>query len=242
MAHEKNKHSYEQVKEYLLSKNYELISEEYVNTDTPISVKDEEGYMYNVYLYNIKTGQNSDRFDQRNPYIIKNIKLFCKLNSLPFELISNKYVNRYEDLEWKCTNKTCREIIYRSWSNMRKSPRCFVCFDYDNEISLGEKEVKNILLKYNMFFTQQHKFKNCINKRSLSFDFYIEHYNMAIEYQGQQHYKPIDIFGGEERFKQQQINDQIKRKYCEENNVKLLEIPYWDFNKIEEILIKELGL
>lgn len=47
-------------------------------------------------------------------------------------------------------------------------------------------------------------------------------------------------FGG--KFKLQQKRDQIKRDYCKNNNIKLIEIPYWDFDKIEQILTKELKL
>ena len=36
--------------------------------------------------------------------------------------------------------------------------------------------------------------------------------------------------------------DTIKTKYCEDNNIKLIRIPYWEFDNIENILIKELNL
>lgn len=39
-----------------------------------------------------------------------------------------------------------------------------------------------------------------------------------------------------------QTRDSIKNKYCEDNGIKLLRIPYWDFKNIDEILSKELGL
>jgi hypothetical protein len=51
----------------------------------------------------------------------------------------------------------------------------------------------------------------------------------------------VKFFRGENFGIQQKI-DQIKREYCKNNNIKLLEIPYWDFDKIEEILNKELSL
>lgn len=36
------------------------------------------------------------------------------------------------------------------------------------------------------------------------------------------------------------IRDTIKTIYCKENEIKLIRIPYWDFDNIEEILCKEL--
>lgn len=47
-----------------------------------------------------------------------------------------------------------------------------------------------------------------------------------IECQGQQHYKPVDMFGGEEQFAKQQLHDEEKRNYAEQLGVKLIEIPY----------------
>ena len=65
-------------------------------------------------------------------------------------------------------------------------------------------------------------------------------YNLLIEAQGQQHENPIEIFGGEKQFKIQQEHDKRKREYAEKNGYKLLEIWYYDYDRIEEILNREL--
>ena len=77
----------------------------------------------------------------------------------------------------------------------------------------------------------------------LELDFYLLENNIAIECQGIQHFEPIDIFGGEEKFKYRIENDNRKRKLCEENGVKLLyysnlgiEYPYFVFENKEELL------
>ena len=44
--------------------------------------------------------------------------------------------------------------------------------------------------------------------------------NICIEFNGKQHYEPIDFFGGVDRFEKQQINDNIKVNYCNDNNIK----------------------
>lgn len=69
------------------------------------------------------------------------------------------------------------------------------------------------------------KFDECKNKRHLPFDFYIPEQNLCIEFNGTQHYKMSTYFG-EESFKKTQINDEIKRNFCKENNVQLLIIKY----------------
>lgn len=61
-----------------------------------------------------------------------------------------------------------------------------------------------------------------------------------IECQGEQHYKPVDDFGGVSQFEIQKRNDQKKREYAEQNNIPLIEIPYTcDTYKAEEIFLKK---
>ena len=64
--------------------------------------------------------------------------------------------------------------------------------------------------------------------------------NLCIEFDGELHYKPIERFGGEERFKIYKLHDEIKNTYCEQKQIKLIRIPYWDFNEIENILNSQL--
>ena len=58
--------------------------------------------------------------------------------------------------------------------------------------------------------------------------------NICIEYQGEQHYFPVNIYGGDEGFKERQRNDKIKRDFCDKNNIKLIEIKYTE--NIEDVL------
>ena len=59
-----------------------------------------------------------------------------------------------------------------------------------------------------------------------SLDLFIPSLQTAIEYQGIQHYRPVEFFGGEEALQQRQELDRVKRQLCEENNVRLIEWPY----------------
>ena len=59
-----------------------------------------------------------------------------------------------------------------------------------------------------------------------SLDLYIPSLRTAIEYQGIQHYHPVEFFGGEEALSLRQELDQQKRKLCGENQVRLIEWPY----------------
>lgn len=92
--------------------------------------------------------------------------------------------------------------------------------------SKGELYIEEILQSLNIDYERQKRFKDCKNKKQLPFNFYISNHNICIEYDGEQHYKPIDFWGGETRFLERQLNDKIKNDYCSKNNITLLRIPY----------------
>lgn len=92
--------------------------------------------------------------------------------------------------------------------------------------SRGELQVEMYLKNYNINFIPQYVFSECKNKRVLPFDFYLPDYNACIEYDGIQHFEPVDLFGGEDTLKTQQHNDSIKTQYCKSNDITLLRIKY----------------
>ena len=80
----------------------------------------------------------------------------------------------------------------------------------------------------------------------LPFDFALFKDNKLIglcEYQGEQHYEPVDfankgIEWAEKQFERNQISDNIKRTYCKDKDIRLLEIPYWEYENAENIILK----
>lgn len=59
-----------------------------------------------------------------------------------------------------------------------------------------------------------------------SLDMYIPSRRTAIEFQGIQHYRPVEFFGGEEALAQRRELDRQKKQLCNENDVRLIEWPY----------------
>jgi len=128
----------------------------------------------------------------------------------------------------------CWTPIYNNLINKKYGcPKC-------NNISKGERIIFSILNKKNIFYNTQYKFDDCVDKYSLKFDFYLPDYNMCIEYDGIQHYEIINFFGGEKEFQNRQKRDNIKTQYCKDNNIKLLRIPYTDYNIIEQIIFNTI--
>lgn len=115
----------------------------------------------------------------------------------------------------------------------------------------GESKIENFFIVNNnriSKYVSQFVFSDCKYKRPLEYDFaiWLKNGNFFLcEYQGHQHYEPVD-FGNygkewaEKKFNENKTRDQIKRDYCKQNNIHLLEIPYWEFNNIEKILEETL--
>ncbi len=75
-------------------------------------------------------------------------------------------------------------------------------------------------------------------------DIFIPELKLAIEYQGEQHYKPISIFGGEEGFEKNKKRDILKKQLCSENNICVVYFKYNEelterkvFNKLKHFII-----
>lgn len=95
--------------------------------------------------------------------------------------------------------------------------------------SKGENFIEEYLIKNNIQYIPQYQINinNDINPTGICcIDFYIPHKNLFIEYNGIQHYVPLDYFGGKIKFERQQKRDEYVRNYCKENNIQLLEISY----------------
>lgn len=135
---------------------------------------------------------------------------------------------------WICKCNCGKEVSVRSDHLLKEEILSCGCLSF----SKGEKKIEEILKKLNFNFKKQFTFKDLKgHSKALKFDFMIfkeDSSLIAIEYQGEQHYKEIDFFGGKEKFIKQKEYDLKKKEYCCDNNIKLLEIPYWDYNRLNE--------
>ena len=153
--------------------------------------------------------------------------------------IDGGYVNNKSPM--KCTCRKCGCKWTASVNSLLRGKGCPGC----NE-SHGEREIERVLKGKCVKYTRQKKFDDCVYKRQLPFDFYISELNIAIEFDGQQHFVPVD-FGCQDNNKVQELfeltkkRDQIKNEYCLANAIKLVRIPYTDYDNIETIIDKLLA-
>lgn len=179
----------------------------------------------------------------------KNIKYKLKT----YEKIKNKKFGKLTAIEptdkrdngghilWKCLCDCGAECLVSSNSLLTHNTMSCGC----GSPSKGEEIIKLLLNNNNINYARQFSFINCKSPKNnpLLFDFAIFDDNnkliKLIEYDGEQHFYPIDFFGGGEGFNYLQQCDNIKNEYCLNNNIELIRIPYTNIDKIS---LQMLGL
>lgn len=215
-----------------INKNIVVLGE-YENVDTPIKVRCLiDGYEWKATPHNLLKGSKCPRCSKHERYTTKTYK----------DKVLNLYGNEYSILGNYIDSKTKILIKHNKCGHIWKAVPSSLISGYGcpkcNE-SKGEKKISTYLDKNNVKYITQYKFKSCKNKRELPFDFYLSEYNICIEYDGEQHFKPYRFTDKKKSFEKlhmTKVRDQIKNKYCKENNIKLVRIPYTEFNNIEIIL------
>ncbi len=160
----------------------------------------------------------------------------------PFDGLGTGYfqlmVNQSLPMKWPYAHfDSCKEFIkFVSEINLKAENIC--------RLSMGLSErgkgwtSENEIFAYIKDFLGNYKVKQHYSPSWLSpkhFDIYIPDLQVAIEYQGKQHYEPIHFFGGEKAFEQVQVRDKIKNRLCEEKGIKLLYVRYDDKNPEQTI-------
>ena len=209
-----------------------IIDGSYINSKTKIDVH------CNICNYKWKSTPNSllrkRGCSKCSKYLKKTNEQFIleMKNIHPDIEVLEKYTNNHTRI--KCHCKICgNDFDQTPHALIDAKSGCTFCSKSNTK---GEIAVRNWLMNNNMIFIKQKSFKGCKNKQSLLFDFYLPKYNMAIEYDGKQHFEPIKHYGGDIAFAELKKRDEIKNEYCKANNITLLRIPYWEYDNISKIL------
>ena len=174
----------------------------------------------------------------------------CGCYTLPSPILINEVGNKYGKLTvieeygrdkdgrvlWKCRCDCGNEKIA-----LGKSLRAGLVKSCGCMHSKGEELISKILRENNIKFISQYSFSDLKSNKNykLYFDFAIfknDNLYCLIEYQGEQHFKNTGNFGKMQR----EETDKIKKEYCKQNNIKLIEIPYYDYDKIDWEYLKEV--
>lgn len=143
---------------------------------------------------------------------------------------------------WNVKCKKCGNIYQVAPSELiseKRSHGINPCFCW-RKFSIGLQKILTILDNNNIYYEIEKKFDTCLSEKGnpLPFDIYLPDYNTLIEYDGEQHYK-IAFGQDEKKLIQQQKNDKIKDIWCQQNNIQLIRIPYYQKEITLNDLIKE---
>ena len=144
---------------------------------------------------------------------------------------------------WLCKCHACNsETLHSVRAQVLKNGHAKSCGC--TKKSYGERQVGKILKELEIPFISEYSYSDLKDKIKLRFDFHLLYKNeeINIECQGEQHYKSIKNWGGENKLLIQQQHDKQKRQYCKENGIILIEIPYTDYEKIDtQYLLNKLN-
>jgi hypothetical protein len=212
---------------------YELVGGEYTvlgeynNCQTEIKIKHNEcGHIYKI---------------KPSSFLIGTICPKCRWNGRKtteefkkevYELVGDEYtvLGEYASnkTKIKMRHNKCGHIYKVKPQKFLQGSRCPIC----SLASKSELKIFNWLNDKNYNFKYNYTNHKCEDKRKLRFDFYLD--NLIIEYDGLQHFKKEDFF--RTNLKIRRRRDNIKNQYCKENDIRLIRIPYWQKDNIENIL------
>ena len=225
---------------------YDLVGDEYtfldlyVNYHTKIRVKHNKcGNIYEVRPADFVGGT-------RCPHCVQ-LKLVDKLTKTDrqfkkevFDIVNNEYtfLDHYINAQTKIRirhNKCGNIYEVRPTDFLDHQARCPYC-----NSPKGETLINKILDNLSINYEYQKTFPDLKDTQPLSYDFYIPDQAILIEYQGIQHYQPVDHFGGDDKFKLQQQHDKMKADYAKANNYNLIAVPYTEdtFSKTKKYLLQ----
>lgn len=239
MAQRKSSQKFEEEFETLVNGEYSLLSK-YINTRTKIKVRHNFcGYEYMVNPNNFLTK------GVKCPKCAKNQKKTTEeFRKEVYQLENDEYkvIGKYKGKNIKILfyHNECGRYFEMTPDKFIQGHRCTQCSE-----SKGEAKVRKILTKNKLEFATQYRFNDCRGEKyPLPFDFAIfnnKKLYCLIEFDGEQHFKPINFNGidserANELYYKTVKRDKIKNDYCKENQIKLIRIPYWE-KDIEKIIL-----
>lgn len=146
-------------------------------------------------------------------------------NKYTYPNIKEEYVNNRSIITAICPIHGKFNIMV---NKHQQGQGCHIC----NESKL-ETEISKLLDDNEIEYERQKKFKWLCNVKNMSLDFYLPKYNIAIECQGEQHFRPIDYFGGKEEYDIICNRDKIKYNLCKEHGLNIIYFSTKEFGNID---------
>lgn len=228
---------------------YELITKksDILNSSTRVSYRCPKHGIHQTKIYTLISGHKCIDCSIEENTIKSRKKPEDVYND--FQKYGGILLNKEDYLGWSVKNlkvicRECGEIFTTSYYAFIKH-QGQLCPKCSSVISRGEYKIKTYLEKNNIKFYMQFRFCDCKNIATLPFDFYLPEFNICIEYDGEGHYIPIKRGSMSEAealelLENIKYRDNIKTCYCKDNMIRLIRIPYFSFENIENILDNQL--
>ena len=154
----------------------------------------------------------------------------------PHITIIGKYTGRHTLVKCRCNDcdtewESYPGNLYQGWG----CPHC--------HMSRGERAIETYLINKGYDFQYNHSIDGCKSNKHLLFDFVLPKLRTVIEYDGEQHFRPVQ-FGGmgkekaQKNFEISKRRDAIKNRFCADNDIRMIRVPYTDYDQIDNILDK----
>ena len=172
---------------------------------------------------------------------LSGLEFIKRLNKVhPSLIMVDEYINRNTPITFYCFDHNCY-FKCAPCNIINRTACCDKTVKWTKEIEIG-----NIIEDLGYNYEYQKTFKECRDINVLPFDYYLPDINVCVEYQGEQHYRPVNFNGrgkesSVEKLEYTQKHDFIKREYCKQNNIGLIEIPYWEYDNARQYLVNELN-
>ena len=146
----------------------------------------------------------------------------------------DEYVNTDTKIKFLCHKKR-HGVFEATPHSVISGSGCPVC-----RMSKGERKILFWLRDQNISHEYQYRVNKHKGKGVFIFDFLLTEHNIAIEYDGRQHFEVVERWGGEEAFITIQKLDKLKDEFSRRNGWEMLRISYLDFDKTEQILSEQI--
>jgi len=247
-GNENRKRSIDEVKQGFENRGYLLLTDTYIDNETKMPykcykhIKAETQFIAWGGIVSGKGCKHCARESRIKKQTKSHSVFLSEIESLHGNKLSvtSKYVNSKTKVKVFCND--CNSQFSSKPNHLLDGHLGCNC----RPVSLGEEKIRGYFEEQQIPFEQQYRFSDCRNKKPLPFDFAVfdgdGNLRCLIEFQGKQHYEGTttkwssDINKSIKAFEQQQINDNIKRNYCQKKKIKLVEIPYWKLSNIEQLL------
>lgn len=200
-----------------------------------ITVQDREGYRGLTSPAVVIKGEGFERFGKRNPYALDNLRLFAFKRGWDCVIYNQEYRGYGIKLKMLCSCGNDFEVDVDHFTAGK-----YQCNECRVKQSAIATKVELWLNLHKVVYQKEKRFDDCVYDKTLPFDFYLPDYHSCIEVDGIGHYRPVAFGGDKEQariiYSKRVITDDIKTKYCEENNIPLLRLPFWEIE--DDIIYK----